>query len=655
MKHVFLSLALQVLTFSVSAQSIPVNPKFGAVSDAEIDMTSYALDTSAVAVMLYRECQLDLVFNFKLEIVKELTVHERIKVLKEEGKRFADFSFLYVDDKVVKENYGGVKVETFNRENGKIVRTRMSKKYEFDEVYSDGVRRFSFTAENVKVGSVIEVTYKFTSPRYYDIDDLDIQLSIPVNQAKVDVGYAEYFQVNHTQRGYVPTGFRHDTINSFVSIQGGRSIPYLLERDVYTAADVPAMPVEPYSFCPSQYRSTVMYDLSGVAIPGSVYRNFSSTWQDVDKAIKESALVEECRTRFRDRDELLSALEGIEGDEARIVAVRNFVTGKIKWDETSRLVPAPAREILKRGNGSDADINALTASALNTIGYVAEPVLVKRRTSGIMLGFHISLNAFDTFILRVASPDGSQHWFLDAARDHGYLNILNPDLLVDQARLVHGNGTGEWVKLTGICQNRLNEIVRLQKGENGVLAGTVQIRGTGEDSYQIKSHYADFDSEDAYLDEIEEDEGIEITDFSIRKDYGPSVEISYSFEKDVDFQDRVYLRPFLSEFHSTSAFRKEERQIPVDFPYPFTISYSFELAVPDGYVVEELPDNVTLSCPPLQGRLLFQMRQSEGRISGVYRFSLGEVLVVPEAYPDLRAFWEAAIGIERSMIVLKKQ
>ena len=184
MKHVFLSLALLVLTFSVSAQSIPVNPKFGAVSDAEIDMTSYALDTSAVAVMLYRECQLDLVFNYKLEIVKELTVHERIKVLKEEGKRFADFSFLYVDDKVVKENYGGVKVETFNRENGKIVRTRMSKKYEFDEVYSDGVRRFSFTAENVKVGSVIEVTYKFTSPRYYDIDDLDIQLSIPVNQAR---------------------------------------------------------------------------------------------------------------------------------------------------------------------------------------------------------------------------------------------------------------------------------------------------------------------------------------------------------------------------------------------------------------------------------------------------------------------------------------
>ena len=43
-------------------------------------MPSYALDASAVAVMLYRECQLDRGVNFKLEIVKELTVHERIKV-----------------------------------------------------------------------------------------------------------------------------------------------------------------------------------------------------------------------------------------------------------------------------------------------------------------------------------------------------------------------------------------------------------------------------------------------------------------------------------------------------------------------------------------------------------------------------------------------
>ena len=77
--------------------------------------------------MLYREYTMDLVISeVSGVIVKDITVHERIKVLKEEGKRFGDFSFLYLNSNSTKEAYSGVKVETFNRENGKVVRTKMS-------------------------------------------------------------------------------------------------------------------------------------------------------------------------------------------------------------------------------------------------------------------------------------------------------------------------------------------------------------------------------------------------------------------------------------------------------------------------------------------------------------------------------------------------
>ena len=205
MKKTAFLIAALTFSFLAAAQTIPVNPKFGSVSDAEIDMTVYSPDTSAVAVMLYREYTMDLVISeVSGVIVKDITVHERIKVLKEEGKRFGDFSFLYLNSNSTKEAYSGVKVETFNRENGKVVRTKMSKKFDFDEKYAEDVRRRSFSAENVKVGSVIEVAYKFSSPRYYAIDDIDIQLTIPVNQTHIEVGYAEYFGVNRTQRGTYP-------------------------------------------------------------------------------------------------------------------------------------------------------------------------------------------------------------------------------------------------------------------------------------------------------------------------------------------------------------------------------------------------------------------------------------------------------------------
>ena len=652
MKKTAFIIAALTFSFLAAAQTIPVNPKFGSVSDAEIDMTVYSPDTSAVAVMLYREYTMDLVISeVSGVIVKDITVHERIKVLKEEGKRFGDFSFLYLNSNSTKEAYSGVKVETFNRENGKVVRTKMSKKFDFDEKYAEDVRRRSFSAENVKVGSVIEVAYKFSSPRYYAIDDIDIQLTIPVNQTHIEVGYAEYFGVNRTQRGSVPTRYRKD--NRIANLPGATS--YEVNLDVFDAVDVPALPAESHSFCPDQYRGAITYDLSSVVIPGVVFESISMKWPDVDKAISESDIFRVCKGKFRDAKELEAALTGVEGDEARIAAVRNYVVGKVKWDEESQLVPDDAREILKRGSGSDADINALTASALNTLGYTAEPVMIRRRTSGMLIDHHISLRSFDTFILRVTAPGGQGPWYLDAARDEGYLNVLNPLFLVEKARVIPFNGSGEWVDLTNLTRSHVSELVKMRMEPDGTLTGSAQIVANQEDSYLVKAHYNSFDTEDAFLEDIESDEHIEITAFEIKKEYGPTAEISYSFEKENEAGSLLYIQPVLSSFHSSSDFRKEERNLPVDFPYPESITYSFSLEIPEGYVVEELPEKVGLTFPSLEGRIQFATQQVGNIVSVLYRASLGKMLVLPEEYADLRLFWETAIGVEKSTIVLKKQ
>ena len=653
MKKILFLFAALAVSFAAAAQKIPVDPKFGNVSDAEIDMTVYEPDTSAVAVMLYREYTMELIISHITGgISKEITVHERIKVLKEEGKKFGDYSFLYVSSNDLKEAYSGVKVETFNREGGKVVRTKMSKKFDFDEKYADEVRRRSFSAENVKVGSVIEVSYKFTSPRYFAIDDIDIQMTIPVNQAHIEVGHAEYFTVNRTQRGSVPT--QYQSKSRIVSL-GSTSTSYQMDTDIFDAVDVPALPSESFSYCPEQYRASIVYDMSGVIIPGRVYESISMKWPDVDKAIRESDIVKVSQGKFRDIKELQAALEGVEGDEARIAAVRNFIVGKVKWDKKSLLVPDEARTVLKQGSGSDADINALTASALNTLGYTAEPVMVRSRDSGMLIDFHISLRSFDTFILRVSSPDDSKTWFLDAARDEGYLNVLDPMFLVDKARLIPFDGPGDWVDLTNLTRSRVAEMVRMKMEADGTLTGNAHIAASNEDSYAIKHHYNDFDTEDAYLEEIESDENLEVTRFEIKNEYGPNVEVTYDFEKENEAGGLVYIQPILSQFHSASDFRKEERKLPVDFPFPESLTYSLSLEIPAGYAVEELPEKKVMNFPTLGGRIQFLCQQVGNNVSVTYRTSLDKVLILPDDYADLRLFWETAVGIEKSTIVLKKQ
>ena len=656
MKRILFSFIALGLSIAAGAQTIPVNPKFGAVSDAEVDLKVYEPDTSAVAVMLYRSYDLDLVFDAEIDIVQEITVHERIKVLKEEGLKYADYGFVYIYSNDTKEKYSGIKVETYNRENGKIVKTKMSKKYEFDEKYSDDARRISFTAENVRVGSVIEVTYKFTTPRFFDIDNIYLQLSIPVNETDVTVGHSEYFKVNKSQRGYImPTYTSNSRLKQTAT--GDGILSYQVYTDNFHAVDLPAMYEESFSYCPRQYRTQVLYDFSGVSIPGAVYKNYSSTWSDVDHAIAESDILESVKARFRDAKELEAALQGVEGDEKKVLAVRKYVTDRVKWDEKSRLVPKGARETLKQGSGSDVDINALVASALNSVGFTAEPVMIRRRSEGVLVDFHASINAFDTFILKVTSPDGSQSWFLDAAREYGYLNVLSPAFLIPQARLIHLDGIGQWVDLTNISkQNRANEMVTAHISPEGNLVGKASISAVAQASYAVKSHYDDFDTEDEYLDELESDEGLQVQDFEINKEYGPSTTISYSFEKELDDTgDRLYIQPFLEPFHPASAFQKEDRKIPVDFPYPEIIAYTFVLEVPDGYTVEEMPENASLVCPPVKGRLQYQTKLVGNQLNVSYRFTLEETQVLPDSYQDLRLFWEKAAGIEKSTIVLKKQ
>ena len=69
MKRFVSSILFLLVCLGAGAQRIAVNPKFGAVSDAEVDMTVYEPDTSAVALMLYRSYDLDLVFDSNIAIV----------------------------------------------------------------------------------------------------------------------------------------------------------------------------------------------------------------------------------------------------------------------------------------------------------------------------------------------------------------------------------------------------------------------------------------------------------------------------------------------------------------------------------------------------------------------------------------------------------
>ena len=656
-KSIFLSFCLFILPFiSMRGQDYLIDPKFGAVSEAELDMKTYERDTSAVALLLYRRTEVAIRFDSEYRITKIIKRHDRWKVLKENGRKCADYEFIYNSgDKGEQQNIYGIKASTFNRDaNGKVSASKMSKKYVFDEPYSKGYRRLTFAPENVRVGSVVEVVWEMNE-QTASIGVLPMQWSYPVNLMELDVSYAEFFTYNRATRGSVRADFSTDKSTEF----GAGGYSYEMYHDLYRAVDVPASHDEPFSFCPEQYDGSVVYNISSFIIPGVVYNNYNTSWEQVDNQFFETSLLKRCKDNYKEVANLKQDWDACADDVQRIALVRNHILSRVRWDKDLALLPDDASSVLKKGQGNSADINALTASALNKLGFVAEPVLVRLRSSGHLMSWHVSANSFDTFILQITTPEGKVH-YLDACRDNAYVDVLSPDYLVDKARLLTLDQRGSWVDLVSAQpRSSLSETVQTRFDEDGVFRGNVEIQAVNLDSYNLRMVKEDFATEDERIEDIEKDEKLTVLTINdIEKGYSNEANMSYTFEQeDVRLGgDFVTIRPILSCFHGENYFREPERLIPIDFPYTSQIKYIFSMEIPEGYVVESLPAPTWLTCPNAGGMSVrIQYNLIGDKLHGAFIYNNPSMIVMPNYYADFQMFWSTVAKAEKAVIILKKQ
>jgi len=651
-------LLLAIQTRPLQAQTIPVNPKFGDVSDAEVDLKVYDRDSSAAAVLLYRSYFVRIGISANAQLTRTVRIHDRWKILKESGKDAADYEIVYATNYEDREQVSGIKATTYNRRpDGKIEQIKMSRGSQFNEKYADNRNKISFAPEGIREGSVVEVAFEIQSP-VITIPDIYLQLSdYPVNKIDVEVTYADFFQYNRVTKGYLTADFKQDINNETITTPYTGLMNFTMYHDYFSAKDIPAMKAEPYCYNTDQYKLSVAYNLRQVTIPGVLTQSYHVNWENVDARIAESSLMKQVRQHFRDADALRERIAGEADATGQILAVWTYILDRVDWNKEIRLLPQDNNQTLKKGTGSSADINALMASALNSLGFRAGPVLVKPRSDGALLDYYISSSEFASFILRILAPDGSVH-YLDAARKDSYLDVISPDYLVTRARLVHLEGIGEWIDLTRLpVTNTLAQIVTITpQPEHEILQGSSEINATNQCSYDIKAHYRRFDNPEQWIEDAENDQQIEILSMELKEPdkQGNSAQVSYSFQQRLDKSgDFLYIRPFLSNWHDPQDFRDEHRKLPVDFPYRQRINYMCTINIPEGYAVEQLPVT-TRGNNPAVGTFLIQCGQTGNVIQLSFRMDLNTLSVQEKDYPDFRDFWEHLGKTENSVIVLKK-
>jgi hypothetical protein len=101
-------------------------------------------------------------------------------------------------------------------------------------------------------------------------------------------------------------------------------------------------------------------------------------------------------------------------------------------------------------------------------------------------------------------------------------------------------------------------------------------------------------------------------------------------------------------------FSSPSREYPVDFGAPFSETYRFNLTIPEGYQVEELPKGANIVLGDKNGKFSYAIGQMDNRIIVNMRFSIDKPMFMPAEYTNLKDFFDMVVAKESEQIVLKK-
>ena len=118
--------------------------------------------------------------------------------------------------------------------------------------------------------------------------------------------------------------------------------------------------------------------------------------------------------------------------------------------------------------------------------------------------------------------------------------------------------------------------------------------------------------------------------------------------------DKIFVNPFAEKYFSADEF-SGPRTYPVEFRNPKTIEYTATIRIPDGYEVYELPQKVAIH-QPLCGASATLLSKVQGNLVQFgLTVKLDNATILLEHYECFREWWQQMCALFEEMIVLRKK
>lgn len=636
--------------------------KWMAPTPEELSMTSQPEVPGAAAVYLYREQITD-------DKMHAMHVYERLKVLTESGKKYANVELGYSSS----SDNGSVTIEDIEgrtiHPDGTII-PFTGKPYQKLIEKTHGAKYMAkvFTLPDVEVGSIIEYRYDqrlddnyFMAPRWYIQSDLYTRKAHyvwkPTSKPLVTNDGHHNLTNAIAWTPILPAGaeLQQSTLPA-VDFNPGQQV---FELNVHDIAPVPSEdfmpPISSLSyrvlFYYTPYRNGLDFWKNQGKYWSQMHNKFIGPGPEVEAAVKE--LTSPNDTQDQKLRKLYAAVMQLENTDF----TREHTNAEEKADSGKPI--RSTDDVWERKRGSSDQLSDLFVAMARAAGMKAYVAAVTNRDRNVFLPSYLSLGQLDDD-LAIVNVDGKEQYFDPGSRFCPYGQLAWKHSFAEGLRQTD-DGTAV-AKAPGqpYTDSRIQRVGDLNMDEHGVASGQVSMTYIGAYAlyWRQRSLKGDATSLEHDLRTSVEDllpAGMDVKIASIEKlaDYEQPLRVSFMVHGEIGSSTgkRLIIPADVFEVNSKPSFPHEKRDIPVYFDYASISQDAVRISFPASMKVESSPssDKVQFS-----GLASYDISAASTPTSVTVRhnYSLGTIIFLPKEYTELRSFYSKMETDNQESVVL---
>ncbi len=644
----------------------PVPADFGTLA-------SPIVDSNTNAIILSETGSVHFIGNTKGWFSHVFRKSTRIKILNKKAFDLATVKIHLYTQGDDAEKMDNLTASSFNLEDGKVVETKLDKKDVFEDREDKNHIGKKFTMPAVKEGTIIEYSYTITSDWNFNLPPWEFQSTeYPCLWSEYEVTIPQVLTYIFVRQGVhdfaIDKGSEGHDSYKVTERPDGSSLG-AENRDLFVNAntvkhrwvmkDIPAFHWENYLSTPGNYIDKIQFQLSKT-YNGSDTRDVMNTWK---KATEEMLNQEDFGRPLKEENDWLNEwIDKITAGKTdhlqQAKDIYYYVSSHFTCtDRYNKFIKTNLRDVVKKNSGTVGDINLLLIAMLRNKDFTADPVVLSTREYGFNLSRYPMLERLNYVIARV-QVDG-KIYYLDAAHPLLGFGQLADNCYNGHARIISEKDSGSVYFEPDSLKEKKMTMVLISNSGKGELEGRYQSLPGLQESYNTRVRVSATGEKNYFKDlQTSYGEDLEISNGAIDslQRLEDPINIHYEFRlKQGIGSPLIYFNPLFGDAWRENPFKAAERKYPVEMPYARDDIYVFNMEIPEGYTVDEMPKSAKVAFNGDQGLFEYMVGQQDRQIQLRCHLKLTKAYFPAEDYSSLRDFFAYIVKKESEQIVLKKQ